>query len=74
MVISLLKKNLFSVTISMPVWIAVFVVSIPLIAYIDFITVGGVTIKHYAIATSFEVLLIFVGFTIALNTVRRQER
>ena len=65
-----LKQNL--VTVSMPVWVAIFVGGIPCIAYIDYIVVGGVSIKHYAIASGLEVLLIFIGFTIAVNTVRRE--
>ena len=64
----ILVREPINVNIVLPTWIIIFACAIPLIAYVDFIVIGGVSIKHYAIATGFECLLITMGYVVAKNT------
>ena len=67
----LLCYNLIEFKVVLPLWLILFLFLILFIAYADFIIFAKFRIWDYAKATFLEIVLVFIGFTIAKTNFKK---
>lgn len=64
----LLTKNLYEINFKLPMWAIIMLIALPIIAYIDAVLLKQTSFYNYVITGGAELLLIFLGFMIGINT------
>jgi len=64
----ILDNDLVQFKIKVPYWLLGFIILMPLTAYFDITVIGKTTFYNYLGICFFELLLVYIGFTIAYNT------
>ena len=67
-----LTKEVFLFEVKIQRWLLIILCSSLLIGYLDFVTFKGASIKHYTLASIFEVVLVVAGYTLGRSVTKNE--